>query len=195
MSLPVRPIASPSLIDQSRCKILQSRDQYRACHVRVPDSDDRLAAIVVSDRYYSFFKVVKEPQKALQIAAKLVYRGDEVVITHTIKGDAIWIYETQACESKLKSTKPEPQLISELGLWRILESERDYQPCQIRVPNLAKPLMAICVDHQYFSLLRAVSNQTQAISLADRLANKGHATRITKNGAWAVWVLESEASI
>lgn len=194
MSLPVRPATTHSPVDPSRCKILESRDQYRSCHVRVPDSEHRLAAIVLGDRYYSFFRLVKDAQKALQIAAKLVCRGDQVAITRTSKGDAVWIYEADAWETKPLKKKLAPT--SESGLWKFLESERDYQTCQIRVPDVAKPLMAICVDRQYFSFLRAVREQTQAIELVDRLANKGHTSRITKNGqAWAIWVLESEASI
>ena len=193
MSLPVRPVSSSPSIDSSRCKVLESRSQYRSCHVRVPDSEARMAAIVIHNQYYSFFRLVKDAQKTLQLAAKLVYRGDEVAITHTLKGDAIWIYEAEAWEDKPTQQNRTP--VSESGLWKILESEREYQPCQIRVPDVAKPLMAICVDRQYFSFLRAVNDLVQAIELVERLANKGHAARITKNRAWAIWVLETEATI
>ncbi len=191
MSFPVHPASTP--LDSSRCKILESRHQYRACHIHVPDAEERLAAIVFNDRYYSFFRLVKEAEKTLQLAAKLVYRGDEVVITRTAKGDAVWIYEAAAWENK--PIKPERSPISDSGLWKLLDSERDYQPCQIRVPDVAKPMMAICADRQYFSFLRSVNDLVQAIELAERLAKKGHAARITKNRAWAVWVLETEAAI
>lgn len=198
MSFPVRPVSASSIADLSRCKILESRDQYRTCHVRVPDSEKWLAAIVLNDRYYSFFKLVKDSQKALQIAAKLVYRGDEVAITRTIKGDAVWIYEPEAKEGKALNT-PSNSLrtsASNSELWRILDSEHEYRPCQIRVPDVAKPMTAIYNDRQYFSHLGTVCEQTQAIELAERLSNKGHAVRITKHElAWAIWVLESEASI
>lgn len=199
MSFPVRPVAAQSG-DLSRCKILESRDQYRACHIRVPDSEERMAAIVLGDQYYSFFRLVKDSQKALQIAAKLVYRGDEVAITRTIKGDVIWIYETDAQEDKAKeaiksrSTAQMPILNS--GLWKFLASEHEYRPCQIRVPDVAKPMTAIYNEGQYYSHLRTVREQQQAIELAERLSSKGHAARITKHEqAWAIWVLESEAAI
>ncbi|MCU0550505.1 MAG: hypothetical protein MUC48_14245 [Leptolyngbya sp. Prado105] len=205
MSLQVRPM-SPEIAaqpDPSRCKILESRNQYRACHIRVPDIEERLAAIVVGDRYYSFFKLVKDSQKALQIAAKLVYRGDEVAITRTNKGDVIWIHEAEVQEEKPKSEEPAvspaparqiPVLNS--GLWKLLTSERDYQSCQIRVPDVAKPMAAIYTDGEYYGHLRMVRDQTQAIEFAERLSSKGYAARITQNSkGWAIWVLEAEASL
>ncbi|MBW4439839.1 MAG: hypothetical protein KME10_01120 [Plectolyngbya sp. WJT66-NPBG17] len=198
MSSPVRPDSAQSIADLSRCKILESRKQYRACHIRVPDSEERLAAIAFNDRYYSFFRLVKDSQKALQIAAKLVYRGDEVAMTRTVKGDVIWLYEADAKETK--STKPSSTLhrapITNSGLWKILDSERDYRPCQIRVSDVAKPMTAIYNDQQHYRHLRTVREQDQAIELAERLSSKGHAARITKHElAWAIWVLESEATI
>ncbi len=196
MSLPVHPVSAQSIDHLSRCKFLESRDQYRTCHVHVPDSEKRLAAIVVNDRYYSFFKLVKDSQKALQTAAKLVYRGDEVATTRTVKGDAIWIYEPEARETKATPLTSHRVAASNSGLWKILDSECEYRPCQIRVPDVAKPMAAIYSDRQYFSHLRTVREQTQAIELAERLSGKGHAARITKHElAWAIWVLESEASI
>lgn len=198
MSSSVRPVAAQSG-DLSRCKILESRDQYRACHIRVPDSEERMAAIVLGDRYYSFFRLVKDSQKALQIAAKLVYRGDEVALTRTAKGDVIWIYESEAEEDRPKAvgrSTPAQMPVIASGLWRFLASEHEYRPCQIRVPDVAKPMTAIYTEGRYYSHLRTVREQPQAIELAKRLSNKGHAARITKHEqAWAIWVLESEASI
>ncbi|MBD1844642.1 hypothetical protein H6F89_14810 [Cyanobacteria bacterium FACHB-63] len=105
MSLPVRPASSQSRLDSSRCKTLESRQQYRACHVQVPDAEGRLAAIVVNDRYYSYFRLIKESGKTLQLAAKLIQRGDDVAITRTPKGDVIWIYEAEAREDRVQSAK------------------------------------------------------------------------------------------
>lgn len=202
----VRPISADlaPTPDPARYKILDSRSQYRGCHICVPDSDERLAAIVFADRYYSFFRLVQDSQKALQIAAKLVYRGDEVAITRTMKGDVLWIYEADAQEEKAQLEKPksvEPSTSydiprSDSGLWKILTSERDYQVCQIRVPDVAKPMAAIYSDREYYSYLRTVREQNQAISLAERLSDKGHAARITQNSkGWTLWVLEAEAML
>jgi hypothetical protein len=197
MSSQIRPVPSINnaqlVSNHPRCKILSSRNQYSPCHIQVPDAQERLAAIAVDTRYYSFFKLVSDRAKTLQIAAKLVYRGDDVAITQTPKGDVIWIHEPEVqaggsvpVNSARKQSHP--------GLWRILESEQEYQTCQIRVPDMAKPLAAICVDRQYYSFMRMVRNEAQAIDLAERLAKKGNAAIITVNGqSCAVWVLESEA--
>jgi hypothetical protein len=198
MSSQIRPVPSidnAQLVSHHpRCKILSSRNQYSPCHIQVPDSPARLAAIAVDSRYYSFFKLVSDRTKTLQIAAKLVYRGDDVAITQTPKGDVIWIYEPEAQTGSsipVKTMKKQ----SDAELWRILDSERDYQPCQIRVPDMAKPLAAICVDRQYYSFMRMVRNEAQAIELVERLAKKGNAAMITVNGrSCAIWVLESDAT-
>lgn len=203
MSSQIRPVPSTvnaqSISNHPRCRILESRNQYRSCHIHVSDSEERLAAIALDNRYYSFFRLVKDRAKALQTAAKLVYRGDEVAITQTTKGDVIWIYEADAWVIGHEPIKTDPMPTkkrSESGLWRILESEREYQTCQIRVPDVAKPLAAICVDRQYYSFMSMVKTEEQAIDLAERLAKKGNPTLITVNDRnCAVWVLESDATL
>lgn len=153
--------AFSQVANQPQFKILESRSQYRSCHIRVPDESDRLAAIQVGDQYYSFFKVVKERQKALQIAARLVYRGDEVVITHVSKGDVIWILEPDArCSQTEKSAN---------RLYKILQDDWEYESCVISVPDIAQPLEAIFATGKYYSLLRVVKDREAAIELADRL--------------------------
>ncbi len=185
-------IAPQSILNHPRCKMLRDRAQYRSCHIRVPDSQDRLAAIKVHDRYYSFFKLIEEEQKALQIAAKLVYRGDEVAMTLTVKGVAIWVYEAEA--SSPKPSKVAKQTGSRL--WRILTSQQEYQRCEISVPDGTQALTAICWNQRYYSLLRMVREELQAIELAERLSSKGHDAIITRNDCgYEVWVLEADATL
>ena len=174
--------------DQPLYKVLGSRSQYRSCHIQVPDESDRLAAIQVGDQYYSFFRVVKDRQKTLQMAARLVYKGDKVVITHVANGDVIWILEPNAWLSQSKN--------SANRLWKILQDDRDYQPCVILVPDVAQPLEAILTGGSYYSLLRVVKDREAAIELADRLTKKGNASVITKGEhSFSVWVLEPDALI
>ncbi|MCY7273729.1 MAG: hypothetical protein LH702_08275 [Phormidesmis sp. CAN_BIN44] len=170
--------------NQPRFKILESRSQYRSCHIRVPDESDRLAAIQIGDQYYSFFKVVKERQKTLQVAARLVYRGDEVVITHVSKGDVIWILEPDAGSQK----KPASHL------YKILQDDWEYESCVISVPDIAQPLEAIFTSGKYYSLLRVVRDREAAIELADCLTQKGNETVITQSDrGFSIWVLEPDA--
>ena len=86
------PTSPPGLANY---KILE-RNQYRACHVRVPDLKKRIAAINVNGNYYSFFKVFPDPDKAKEVVVQLSERGDLLAITQTPKGYAIWVFEPEA---------------------------------------------------------------------------------------------------
>ncbi len=170
-----------------RFKILESRSQYRSCHIQVPNESGRLAAIQVGDQYYSFFKVVKERQKTLQVAARLVYRGDEVVITHVSKGDVIWVLEPDAGS---QTEKPANRL------YEILHDDWEYESCMILVPDIAQSLEAISTSGKYYSLLGVVKDREAAIELADRLTQKGSETLITlSDRGFSVWVLEPDACL
>jgi hypothetical protein len=189
--------ASKQITDHPRCQILNARAQYRSCHIQVPDDSQRLAAIYVNEKYYSFFKLVKDRQKTLQVAARLVYRGGEVVITQTVKGDALWLYEPDAqTETLPRETPSVSQQVFDSGLWRILESSQEYQVCQIRVPDVAKPLEAIVVDRKYYGFMRRVHSKDAAIDFAERLAKKGNESMITRSDRnCAIWVLEPDATV
>jgi hypothetical protein len=76
-------------------KILESHDQYRNCHIKVPDLDRPVAAILVDGEFYSFFKAVKEAEKVIAIAAKLGNSGDKTVITKNSKAYIIWVREPE----------------------------------------------------------------------------------------------------
>jgi hypothetical protein len=82
-------------------KILEFRSQYQSCRIRVPDLEQSVAAILVDDEYYSFFKAIKEPEKVLAIVAKLGNRNDRTAITKTAKGYAIWVKEPEVDAVKL----------------------------------------------------------------------------------------------
>jgi hypothetical protein len=187
--------ASQPMTKQPRCQILE-RTQYRSCHIQVPEDSQRLAAICVDGQYYSFFRLVKDRQKTLQISDRLAYHGNGVIITQTVKGDALWLYEPNAQTKPLRPTPSDNQRICENSLWRILESLQGYQVCQVRVAGVTKPLEAIVVDHKYYGFMRRVRSEAEAIELADRLAKKGNASIITKSDrTYTIWVLEPDATI
>ncbi len=77
-------------------KVLTERSEYQSRHIRIPESDDIVAAIAVAGQYYSFFRVEKRWGIALQMAERLHDRGDDVVITQIPKGFAIWVLESDA---------------------------------------------------------------------------------------------------
>jgi hypothetical protein len=75
----------------------------------------------------------------------------------------------------------------------VLTSDRDYSPCQIRVPDLDKPLTGILYKNQLYSLLRIVRDEKQAQELSQRLYKKGNRCLISSSAyGYSVWVLEPD---
>jgi hypothetical protein len=176
--------------------VLQSRSQYRYCHIRLPGDEHRLAAILVNGKYYSLVKVVRDLQQALTIRDRLTSKGNEAVITAIAKGNAIWTLELDArldpptSANSLASSKQ-----ANSPTCKILDPRSQIQICRIRVPDLSEPLKAIVVDSNYYGLFKVVDNRQQALELAARLGLRGDETAITKTTQGdAVWVLESDAT-
>ena len=94
--LPITRSQSPVSDRDQTPKILESRDQYRSCHVCLPEEDYRVAAVLVSGKYYSLAKVVQERSRSLDVANRLLAAGTEAVITKLAKGYAIWRLEPEA---------------------------------------------------------------------------------------------------
>lgn len=83
-------------LDLASSKILESREQYQTCRIKVPHLERRLFAILVNDEYYSFFRAEKTKEKVLEIMAKLGHRVQKTVIIKTEKGYVIWNWEPEA---------------------------------------------------------------------------------------------------
>ena len=86
----------------SQNNLFLSLGEYSTCHICVPDSEGRLAAILVNKQYYSFFKSLKDREKALNVVTKLREKGNDALIAKTPKGYSIWVLEPTAylCKSK-----------------------------------------------------------------------------------------------
>jgi hypothetical protein len=93
---PVTPAPIAAQPPQSRFKLLESRDQYHPCHVRVPDLEQRLAAVLVDGSYYSLLKVAKDEAQAMELATRLVNRGNDTVVIKNFKGYTVWVVEPEA---------------------------------------------------------------------------------------------------
>jgi hypothetical protein len=76
--------------------ILDSREQYQTCRIRVPHLKSRLFAVLVQGKYYGLFRSGVAQERALEIAVKLGHRGDEPIITQTGKGYAVWVWQPKA---------------------------------------------------------------------------------------------------
>ena len=177
-------------------KILESRHQYQSCHIRLPDEERRLPAINVDGKYYSLAKVVKDPQKALEICNRLARRGHATVITTLTKGSAIWRFEPEAYTDQHTSLSVEDGTQAPASICQILESRSQYKSCHIRVPDLDKRLAAVEVNGKYYGLLKVVDTRQKALSIVSKLKPKGDEIVITKVAqAEAIWVLEPDAEL
>ena len=176
-------------------KILELRHQYQSCHIHLPGEERRLPAIKVNDKYYSLAKVVKDPQKALEICTRLARRGHETVITPLTKGSAIWRLEPEAYTIQ-RSSSPAKEAQAGAAICQILESRSQYTSCHIRVPDLDQRLAAVEVNGRYYGLLKVVETREKALNIVTKLKPKGNEIVITKvAGADAIWVLEPDAEL
>lgn len=72
------------------------RQEFKTCHVRVPDLEEALPAIALDDEYYSFFKTAETLDQAQIWLDKLQQKGDFVVLTQAGKRLGLWVYEPEA---------------------------------------------------------------------------------------------------
>jgi len=96
MFSPIESESTTNSTGPAPTKIIQSKNQYHTCRIKVPDLEKPVAAVCVDQEYYSFFKAVESADKTLEIVAKLGNVGDSTVITKTPKGYAIWVKEPNA---------------------------------------------------------------------------------------------------
>jgi hypothetical protein len=175
-------------------KILESRTQYRSCHICLPDDEQRMAAIFVERKYYSLIKVCKEFQPAEAMCSRLLSNGQDALITAIAKGFAVWRFEPEAIVDPSRRRRPEGNSVQQTPTCKILTLTTQYQSCLIRVPDLDDRCQAVLVEGKYYGLFKAVENRQQALEIAARLGRRGDATVITKTEQGeAVWVLEPEA--
>lgn len=177
--------------------ILESRNQYKCCHVLVPDLNERVAAIHTNGSYFSFFRVEPNKQRALEVAQRLGKRGDTSVITQTPRGFALWVKEPEARPHRSTPRSSGHQKDSTPTSFTVLTKEgEEYQHCFIRVPDLDKRLAAIRVENQYYSLFKTVEDQYAAVELLHRLSQRGDRMIVTqRSSSYDIWVLELDAQL
>lgn len=92
-------IMQPTISSSNRdpqTNLFLSPGEFCTCHICVPDSNERMAAIMFNKQYYSFFKSVKDREKALSVVAKLQEKDNNAVIVKTPKGYTVWVLEPTA---------------------------------------------------------------------------------------------------
>jgi len=77
-------------------QVLMSPEQYQTCRIRVPHLNRRLFAVLAQGKYHGLFRSRINREKALDIAAKLQYRGDQPIVTQIGEGYAVWVWQPEA---------------------------------------------------------------------------------------------------
>jgi hypothetical protein len=176
-------------------RVLASRDQYQACHIRLPGDDHRLAAVLVDGKFYSLLKIVKEPQKALKICNLMIGKGRQLVVTKTTKGVAIWTHEPDAIvESRTQKHLQTPRSTATVIPDSSLEVASQYQNCYIRVADLDDRLEAIQWNNRYYSLFKLTETRQQALEFVTKLKRRGDGVVMTQTSqGYRIWVWEPDA--
>jgi hypothetical protein len=93
-------------------KLFLQKGDYQTCHIVLPDTQERLAAIKLNQTVYSFFRTVRDREKALDIVGKLFDSGNDAVIIQAPKAYSVWVLEEDASpverKVKLSATDPQP---------------------------------------------------------------------------------------
>ncbi|NEP55135.1 MAG: hypothetical protein F6K65_42665 [Moorea sp. SIO3C2] len=162
------------------CLVLSLRRQYHSCHIQLPDSNERVAAIAIHNEYYSLFQVIESPAQAIDMAIRLSTRGEAVAIRQLpVGGYALWVKETNARPTRSfslierRSTRhPKP------ASCYIFTARNQYQSVEITVPDLDQSLLAVQVQGHYYSLFKPQATAEQTLELTAKLAQRGDETVI-----------------
>ncbi|NJM74466.1 MAG: hypothetical protein HC852_00385 [Acaryochloridaceae cyanobacterium RU_4_10] len=92
-------------------KLFLQKGDYQTCHVLVPDTQERLAAITLNQMVFSFFRTVRDRDKALDIVGKLYDSGNDAVIVQAPKAYSVWVLEEDATpvRRQIESSITNPQ--------------------------------------------------------------------------------------
>jgi hypothetical protein len=173
-------------------RLLQSRSQYQSCHIRVPDIEERLPAILLDQKFYSFFRVVFDEEQLLSMVTKFDQQAQELIVTRVTKGYALWLLESTAHIDATRSnaSKASPDAFP----YRILESRNGYKPCRIQVPDVEQRLVAILLDGAYYSFFAVTEDKKSIVKMmakTDLTVEQVVVTTTVKG--YVVWVLEPQA--
>ncbi|MEO1095501.1 MAG: hypothetical protein AAFX01_11440 [Cyanobacteria bacterium J06638_28] len=197
-STSVITISNPSRLTSQAVKLLSQREDYATCHIHIPGEPQRMPAIAVGDRFYSFFRSLKDSQKTLGILLKLSNRGNQVVMTPTSRGYALWVYEADATLAS-NSRGRRRTLATTFGpadCWIVSDRQPGYRICSLRLPDLAKTVQGITNGQKLYSLYRREQSSEAAIKLATRLCQRGdEVVVVVGTSGYVICIYESTATV
>jgi hypothetical protein len=179
------------------CKFLLERQLYQSCHMLSPDVDHRLPAIYVDNQFYSFFKVLPDPQKVLDVIVRLGKRDDKVAVTLTKRGFAVWAHEPggrYAPPSQNPGRAMQPVFGPKACL--VVTEADAYNICQVQVPDMAEPLQAISYRDRYYSIFKQEPEARKLVEMAAKLTQRGDDILITLgSSAYILALLEPNGKL
>ncbi|MBD1913317.1 MULTISPECIES: hypothetical protein [unclassified Leptolyngbya] len=172
--------------------ILLDRQQYRTCHVKVPDLEQRLSAIQLGDQFYSFFQVAPEARKAIALLTKLVYRNESTVLTKMPRGYGVWVEEPDA----MRVGTPSSTVVRKPASCLVLVNQYPHRRCRIQVPDLPQSVDAIAVDQNFYSIFKAELPAEQALEIIAKLLQRGDkALLLGDRNGYVIGIHEPEATL
>lgn len=66
------------------------------CHVMLPDVAKPVGAIAYEGQYYVYVKFFANAEAAQRGAARLINKGNAVILTRAPKGLVLWVHEAEA---------------------------------------------------------------------------------------------------
>lgn len=179
-------------------KLFTSRDGYTTGHIYIPEEDHRLSAIAFDNQYYSFFRALNDPTKALGILMKLTARGDQVALTPTSRGYALWVHEPDALPALPVGIAPRvlPPIFGPADCWVMSDRQPGYRTCSLRVPDLRDAVPGLTNEQKLYSLYRRESSPDAAIRLAARLTQRGdESILLVSTAGYAICIYEPGATL
>lgn len=73
-----------------------SQKLVERCHVMLPDFAKPVGAIAYEGQYYIYVKFFANVEAAQRGAARLIGKGNEVILTRAPKGLVLWVHESEA---------------------------------------------------------------------------------------------------
>ena len=89
-SRPVPPPPAPRSVP------VLNHSTVKKCHIIVPDLPKPVGAIAHEGEFYSYFRAYEDVASVQRVAAKLIRRGDKVLLTQVRKGLILWVLEPDA---------------------------------------------------------------------------------------------------
>jgi hypothetical protein len=164
-------------------KLLSQREDYVTYHIHLHDDPHRLPAIALDGRFYSFFRALDHPDKAINLLVKLSARGDQTVLTPTRQGYAVWVYESTGHVALPLNQKMPRRLLPTLSpadCWVIRDNQPGYRLCTLKVPDLPDAVPGLANGLKLYSLYRRETDAANLLKLAARLAQRGDELVILK---------------